>query len=162
MIGVVDRDFVRIGKSKIHGTGVFAKRAIHRGARIIDYQGLRVRKEILLEHQALGLTSLRYVFNLNDTEAIDGEQEGNAARFVNHSCEPNCVMYVFDETPYLYSLRDIRRGEELTFDYRLRPAFKKRITQKDKLAHPCNCGAEHCRGTMIYTRSRKPSKILSE
>ncbi|MCY7339038.1 MAG: SET domain-containing protein-lysine N-methyltransferase, partial [Sphingomonas bacterium] len=116
-----DRDFIRVGRSRIEGTGVFAKRRIHRGARIIEYSGERVAADQLVA-PADGAESARvYTFRLNETVVIDGARGGNASRFINHSCAPNCEAYAFDDRLYIYALVDIARGEELTFDYKLAP-----------------------------------------
>ncbi len=145
-----NRDFIRVGKSHIQGQGVFAKRLIPKGTRIIEYAGQRVPKLDLMKDFATGLSSLIYVLNLNDELAIDGERNGNDARFINHCCEPNCEVYIFDEIPYIYAMEDIPRWAELTFDYKLQSLQNKKLTKKEKLAlFPCNCGAKKCRGTLI-------------
>lgn len=147
---VQNRDFIRVGKSRIQGLGVFAKRLIPKGSRICEYAGERVPKDQLMLDLANGLTSLVYVLNLNDELAIDGERNGNDARYINHCCEPNCEVYIFDEIPYIYAMENIPRFSELTFDYKLQSLNDKKLTKKEKLAlFPCNCGAKKCRGTLI-------------
>ena len=86
---IVDRDFILVRDSPIHGKGVFAKKAIPKGTRIIEYMGKRILKEDLPLDLEKGLTTLVYVMRLDDLTAIDGEREGNDARFFNHSCMPN-------------------------------------------------------------------------
>lgn len=147
----VDRDFINVEKSTVHGQGVFAKRNIPKGSRIIEYKGERVQKKDLINDMVEGLTSLIYVMNLSETVAIDGERNGNEARFINHSCEPNCTVYYFNETPFIYALREIQQGEELNFDYQLgtdndQSVFE--IEQKKEM-FPCKCGAASCRGTLL-------------
>ncbi len=150
-----NRDFTRVGKSKIHGTGVFAKRKIPKGTRIFEYKGKRVRKDALMLEVEKGRSSLMYVLNVNPTQAVDGEQGGNEARFINHSCAPNCEVYVFDDTPYIYAMRDIIRGEELTFNYQLQSVSGKRLTpKKQREMFPCYCGDSDCRGTMVAKQQR--------
>ncbi|MDB4906823.1 MAG: protein-lysine N-methyltransferase [Gemmatimonadetes bacterium] len=144
------RDFARVGKSRIQGRGVFAKRKIPRGTRIFEYEGKRLRRDAVAGEVVLGLTSSRYVLAVDDDDVIDGEQGGNDARFVNHGCEPSCEVYVFDGIPYVYAMRDIMRHEELTIDYKLRPLDGTILTHEEKLEkHPCQCGSTHCRGTLI-------------
>lgn len=155
-IDVPDRDFTRVSRSGIEGRGVFAKRRIHEGARIIEYVGRRV--PITTQFAVIlpdGRSAASYAFRLNDTTIIDGSVDGNDARFVNHSCEPNCVTFSFDDHMYIYANRDILRGEELTFDYRLGGASGKRPTKQQIAAYPCHCGSATCRGTMLALRTTK-------
>ena len=150
-----NRDFIRVGHSRIEGTGVFAKRKIPRGTRIIEYTGDRVPINQVYREVGTGEPSRIYAFALNDTTAIDGARNGNEARFFNHSCEPNCEPYIFEEHVYIYAMRDVRRGEELTFDYRLGPADQTTPPRFNKAAYRCTCGAPHCRGSLI-ARRRSP------
>ena len=104
-----NRDFIRVGRSGIEGRGVFAKRKIPRGTRIIEYTGEHL--PIDRPYPAPGDGNPRvYTFALNDTTVIDGSRGGNDARYVNHSCDPNCDPYVFDNRAYIYAMRDIVRG----------------------------------------------------
>lgn len=145
-----DRDFIRVASSDIHGTGVFAKRPIPRGTRIIEYAGQRFPKAELLDAAELGERNLTYVLNLDEDTAIDGAVQGNDARFVNHSCEPNCEIYVFDDIPYLYAMQEIPAGAELTFDYKLQSARSHRISRAlSRELFPCHCGSTGCRGTLV-------------
>ena len=142
-----DRDFIRVGRSAIEGTGVFAKRPIHRGARIIEYLGARVPADRLLVPAEGAEPARVYTFRLNDTTVIDGARGGNDARFINHSCAPNCQAYAFDDRLFIYALADIARGDELTFDYKLAPPSGV-ASDHDRQSHACSCGAATCRGTM--------------
>lgn len=145
-----DRDFLRVGRSRIEGTGVFAKRRIHRGARIIEYCGERVAADRLLAPNVGSESARIYAFRLNETEVIDGARGGNASRFINHSCAPNCEAYAFDDRLYIYALADIVRGEELTFDYKLAPPPGVQAETGPE-SQACSCGAAACRGTMRRT-----------
>lgn len=159
-----DRDFIRVGASGIHGTGVFAKRPIPRGTRVIEYAGRRLAKAGLLAAAERGERKLTYVLNLDEDFAIDGAEEGNDARFVNHSCEPNCEIYIFDGTPYLYAMQEIAAGSELTFDYKLQSASSARISRAlSRELFPCHCGAPACRGTLVAfpERRAKPGRAAS-
>ena len=145
-----NRDFTIAKSSEIEGTGLFAKKVIPKGTRIIEYMGLRVPKADLLHDLANGLTSMIYVMQLNESMVIDAGREGNDARFINHSCAPNCEVLSFNETPYIYAMQEISQGEELSYDYKL--GFDGEvdipIVQK-KEWFPCNCGANTCRGTIL-------------
>ena len=145
----LDRDFVRIGSSSIEGKGVFAKRKIPVGSRIIEYKGKRRPVAEIFTCREAGDTANVYAFRLNETTSIDGTIGGNESRFINHSCEPNCEAYVFDEQVYIYALRDIACGEELTFDYQLRPPTGVVSRKSDAADYPCRCGSPQCRGTLL-------------
>jgi uncharacterized protein len=147
----LNRDFTHVKNSEIHGKGMFAKRNIPKGSRVIEYKGDRVLKKDLIKDMLDDKTSLMYVMNLSETVAIDGERNGNDARFINHSCEPNCTVYYFSETPFIYALRDILLGEELNFDYQLGTDDQETeytLERKQEL-FPCKCGAKKCRGTLL-------------
>jgi hypothetical protein len=159
---ISNRDFIRVGRSRIEGKGVFAKRKIPRGTRIIEYAGARVPLERLLVESTDGHHSQVYLFRLNESTIIDGSVNGNDARFINHSCEPNCEAYVFDDRIYIYAMREIVRGEELTFDYKLGPAVSGTRKRGNSQQFVCNCGAPNCRGTLIAKRSRSRSKSSSK
>jgi len=155
-VAAQDRDFIRVQPSGIHGTGVFAKRPIPRGTRIIEYAGRRHAKAELLEAAGRGERKLTYVLNLDAERAIDGAEEGNDARFVNHCCEPNCEVYIFDDTPYLYAMQDIPADAELTFDYQLQSASSHRISRAlSRELFPCHCGVPSCRGTLVAPAKRR-------
>ena len=156
-----NRDFIRVGRSRIEGTGVFAKRKIPRGTRIVEYIGARVPVSKFLVAISEGKPASIYAFRLNDSILIDGAVGGNESRFINHSCEPNCEAYVFDDRAYIYAMRDITRGEELTFDYQLQRTIKSRVSKKDKEQYPCFCGSPNCRGSMIApVRNKKKRYFL--
>lgn len=145
-----DRDFIRVGRSPIEGLGVFAKRRIHRGARIIEYRGERVAADRLLAPAGSPEPARVYTFRLNETVVIDGARGGNSSRFINHSCAPNCEAYAFDDRLYIYAMVDIARGDELTFDYKLTlPPGLPAESGPDSYA--CSCGAPTCRGSMRQT-----------
>ena len=151
-----NRDFIRVGRSRIEGRGVFAKRKIPKGTRIMEYLGRRIPVGTLLAERTDGEPIRTYSFGVNKTTMIDATVGGNDARFINHSCEPNCEAYVFDDRVYIYAMRDIVRNEELTFDYKLGPAIKGAGKKYDKTRFACHCGTPNCRGTMLAVkRNRK-------
>lgn len=147
---ISDRDFSLVKTSPVHGNGVFAKKLIPKGTRIFEYTGLRVLKTDLVNDLANGLTSMNYVMNLNKVMAIDGERGGNDARFINHSCNPNCEVLYFNEIPYIYAMQEIHEGQELNFDYKLGFDTEATLTAIQKREwFPCNCGSGNCRGTLV-------------
>lgn len=153
----MNRDFVRVARSRIHGSGVFAKRAIPKGTRVIEYTGERVPVERLLIDAGDDSSAHVYSFRLSPSMVIDGSRGGNEARFINHHCDPNCETYTFGDRVYVYAMREIVRGEELTFDYQLRPVISGRRSKARDAAFRCLCGSPSCRGTMLYRRRRRRS-----
>lgn len=151
--GALDRGFIRVGRSHIEGRGVFARRKIHPGARIIEYTGKRRPATKSALPAAEPRTGKVYSFRLSKTRWIDATVDGNDARFINHSCEPNCAAYIFERRVYIYARREIRRGEELTIDYKLRHPISARSQPFDPTDYPCHCGSANCRGTLLDRRS---------
>lgn len=151
-----DRDFIQVRASAIHGTGVFAKRPIPKGTRVIEYAGRRIPKPDLLAAAERGERPLTYVLNLDADTAIDGAEQGNDARYINHSCQPNCEVYIFDGIPYIYAMQDIPAGAELSFDYQLQSASAQRISAAlSRALFPCHCGSPQCRGTLAAAPRRR-------
>ena len=151
-----DRDFIRVGPSLIEGNGVFAKRVIPRGTRIIEYTGARRTIESLVTDVANGKNPGVYLIHLHHGVTIDGSIDGSDARFINHGCDPNCEIYRFDDRLYVYAMRDIGAGEELTFDYGLHTPPGIAAKRGRATDYACHCGSPNCRGTMLKQR-RKPT-----
>lgn len=140
-------DKIRVVQSPIHGRGIVATGTIRKGTRIIEYAGERVSNEEA-DRRYEGIDeSFTTLFTLDDDTVIDAESGGNEARFINHSCDPNCQAVHEGDAIYIYALRTIREGEELTYDYKLhRPGrFRKAWLE----LYGCRCGADSCRGTML-------------
>ncbi|HET7845657.1 MAG TPA: SET domain-containing protein-lysine N-methyltransferase [Xanthomonadales bacterium] len=144
-----------VRQSPIHGRGVFANRAFRAGERIIEYRGARIPRSEAVERETPGHT---FLFTVNEHWVIDGAERGNSARWINHGCEPNCAASVHvdidgDERRdrvFIEALRSIRRGEELTFDYRIELPVAHTAARRREWA--CRCGAPGCRGTMLAPR----------
>ena len=136
--------------SPIHGRGVFAARTIRKGADIVEYRGQRISVE---EADALPDSDPdnpyhTFLFELADGRLIDAGVRGNAARWVNHSCRPNCEPYEDEEgRVFIAAKRTIRAGEELAYDYQL--SLPGRRSARMIANYACRCGAPHCRGTML-------------
>jgi len=124
--------------SGIHGTGVFARADIPAETCIVEYVGERVNKE---ESERRRKDGNFFIFIVTDDFDIDGWVEWNPARFINHSCAPNCEAREEDEHIWVYALRDIKAGEELSFNYG--------YDLQDYEDHPCRCGAPNCLGFMV-------------
>ena len=105
-------------RSRLHGYGVFAVEAIAKNKRIIDYAGELVLNRDSVEREVRYLEEgCIWVFRVNRRWSRDAAVNGNIARFINHSCRPNCWWEVVDKTIWIRASRAIQPGEELTYDY---------------------------------------------
>jgi SET domain-containing protein len=149
--------YFAVRNSRIHGRGVFAARKIPAGTRILEYGGERISWKEACRREDLKPADCfhTFFFSLQDGRIIDGGSEGNDARWINHSCEPNCEAQEEDGHVYIHALRDIRRGEELNYDYGL--VMEQRHTPALKRAYACLCGTPSCRGTLLAPKRKKKS-----
>jgi uncharacterized protein len=131
-------ELYEVRASRIHGMGVFARVDVSAETRILEYVGERISKEESLRRRQDGNF---FVFIVTDEFDIDGVVDWNPARFINHSCSPNCEARMEEERIWIYALRDIRAGEELGFNYG--------YDLQDYEDHPCSCGAPGCLGFMV-------------
>ena len=130
MLGQPRRPRIARRRSTLHGWGVFALEPINKNTRIIDYAGELInnrqstrREDIYLDQGCI------WVFRVNRNWSRDAAVDGNIARFVNHSCTPNCWIEVQETTIWIRAAKPIAKGEELTYDYN---------TEGDKSIH-CKC-----------------------
>lgn len=144
---------VEVRASPIHGKGVFALKCIRKGRRIIEYKGQRVR---WADHRA-EKRSHTELFHVSPTHVINPKRGGNIARFINHSCAPNCEAILEDRRVFIYALRTLRPGEELLYDYGL--VLGRRFTRDDVLRHRCRCGAPRCRGTLLQVPPARRAQV---
>ena len=135
--------------SGVHGRGVFAATKIAAGVRLIEYKGERITwDEALRRHpHDPDHPNHTFYFALDNELVIDGKIGGNQARWINHSCKPNCEADEVDGRVFIHTLRDIEAGEELFYDYGL--VLDERHTKKLKKEYACYCGHSSCRGTML-------------
>lgn len=145
--------------SSIHQQGMFARKDIPAGEKIIEYLGERVSKDestrrcLEWEEKARKKgEGLVYVFDLNEEYDLDGNIEDNPAKYVNHSCDENCEAINEEDRIFIYSKKDIEKGEELSFDYG--------YDLEHFLDHPCRCGSEKCVGYIVAKDSRRKLKQL--
>ena len=140
---------IAVRRSGVHGKGVFALEPIAAGERLIEYKGERISwKEALRRHpHNPDEPNHTFYFALDSGKVIDGKVNGNSARWINHSCAPNCEAEEIDGHVYVHALRDIAEGEELFYDYGL--VIDARQTNKLKKEYECRCGSRKCRGTML-------------
>lgn len=146
---------IALRRSPIHGNGVFAVADIPAGTRVAEYRGRRLTHaqadRLYTDTIESGHT---FLFTLNDRYVIDANVDGNVARWINHSCAPNCepLLIEADGAPIrdrvvIEAKRDIRVGEELTYDYGITLTVPH--TAKMKKIWACRCGARKCSGTML-------------
>ncbi|KAL3309259.1 hypothetical protein Ciccas_012193 [Cichlidogyrus casuarinus] len=129
---------ISVHPSNIHGRGLYALKSFRKDEFIVEYTGELIRNGVCeareLRYRAQGVDC--YMFRVDTHTVIDATYKGNAARFINHSCDPNCYSKVVEKKIIICALRKISPGEELTYDYRF-------PRENDKLL--CNCGADNCR-----------------
>jgi hypothetical protein len=150
-------EWAEVRKSGIHGSGLFAKKAIPKGTRFIEYVGDKVikaeseRRSNLQDEKgrATGDGTV-YTFILNSRYDIDGNVPWNDAKYANHSCDPNAATGIENDRVWLVAERDIGEGEEITYDYCFDLSFWKQ--------HPCRCGAENCLGYIVGEEHREKLK----
>jgi uncharacterized protein len=146
----------RVGKSAIAGRGVFATRRIRKGTRILEYTGERISPQEADERYDDDAMDVHhtFLFIVDDDTIVDAAVRGNAARFINHSCDPNCEAAVEDGRIWVTAIRDIAPGTELVYDYGYERAgqFKKSYWE----LYACRCGAKRCRG--IILKKPKPPR----
>lgn len=140
---------VAVRNSPVHGRGVFAVTAIARGARILEYTGVRMsHAEADRRYGDLhDGSSHTMLFAATDKVVIDATKRGGPARWINHSCAPNCEANEEDGRVFIDATRAISAGQELSYDYNL--VLEERHTAKQKRDHPCHCGARKCRHTLL-------------
>ena len=146
-------------KSAIHGNGMFSVAAIRKGERLIEYKGER-RTHAQVDADAGGdvESGHTFLFTLNDEYVIDGARNGNSARWINHSCDPNCEALIEEhdgsdrrkDKVVIEAIRDIKAGEELTYNYGI--TLAERHTARLKKVWACRCGSRKCTGTMLQPK----------
>jgi SET domain-containing protein len=135
---VVETDLVVFTRSRIHGSGGFARSAIPKATRVIEYIGRRMNKQ---ESLRLCEEGNEYIFGLNEEHDLDGNVPWNPARLINHSCAPNCDAEVEADRVWIVANRDIAAGEEVTYNYN--------FDLEDYKEHPCRCGSPNCVGYIV-------------
>ena len=154
------RKFV-VKRSKIQGSGAFALKRIRKGTRVIEYTGEKISVEEeskRYDDEAMDRHHT-FLFSIDEHTTIDAAHGGNDARFINHSCEPNCEAVNDDGHIYIEAIRNIQPGVELTYDYGFE--HEGRITPELMERYPCHCGSKKCRGTILKLKSPKRRKKRS-
>ena len=131
-------EYIIFRKSQIHGVGGYARKRIKEGTSIIEYLGQKVDKK---KAARLCEEENSYIFVINDDYDLDGSVDWNLAKWINHSCEPNCEALDEEGRIWITAYRDIKPGEELTFNYN--------YDLEEYGEHPCCCGSEKCVGYIV-------------
>ena len=137
----------KIKKSKIDNRGLYAATNIKKDAKIIEYKGKIITVKETETNPKFDNDKAIYLFNLNKRYDLDGDFKYNTARLINHSCDPNCEVDGAGLKLWIYSIRDIKKNEELTYDYGF--SF-----DKDYKDFPCRCGTKKCVGYIVNSQSR--------
>ncbi len=140
-----------VKKSKVHGHGVFANSKISKSEKIIEYIGEKISKKEgdkrsnarLTKYLGSKKTGSVYIFELDKKYDIDGSPLYNKARYINHSCDPNCEVEISNGRIWISSIKNIKKGEELTYDYGYE------FDSDDYKDHVCKCGSKKCIGYII-------------
>jgi len=148
MYASAQSDLCEVRNSDIHGRGVYAAADIDTETQIIQYVGEYINKELSEERaweqaakaEESGEAAV-YIFTLDKKWDIDGNVPWNDARLINHSCDPNCEAWIEEDSIFIYSIKPIQKGEELTFDY----GFDIECYED----HPCRCGKDNCVGYIV-------------
>ena len=141
--------YIEVRTSPIHGIGIFAACNISKGTKIIEYVGKKISKEEAeeiadrqFEKGQRGTEGHVYIFEINDDYDIDGNVPWNTARFINHTCDPNCeTEQDSDDRIWIIAMRNIKKGEELSYNYGYDLDYYK--------DHPCKCGSKNCVGYIV-------------
>ena len=143
------KTLIEVRESPIHGRGVYAAIRIRKGARIIEYVGERISQEEGNRRYGDDDTDRPHVvlFTVDDDTVIDAAVGGNEARFINHSCDPNCEAVEDGGRIFIEALRAIEPGQELSYDYKM--SHEDYLEEETRERYACRCGARTCRATML-------------
>ena len=144
----------KIKKSKIDKNGLYASQDIKKGTRIIEYKGKIITSKQSEVNPKYDNSKAIYLFNINKKYDLDGDFKFNTARLINHSCDPNCEVLGKGLKIWIYAMKDIKKGEELSYDYGF--SFDKDFRQ-----YPCRCGSKNCVGFIVREGSRGRIKKIN-
>ena len=147
--------YLDLRTSGIQGTGAFATRAIKKGTRIIEYVGQRISwrtADKRYDDDKMGRHHT-FLFTVDDKVVIDGAVQGNAARFINHSCDGCCEAIDYRKRIFIEARRNIKAGEELLYDYQYERTDDH--TAEDESFYACRCAARKCRGSILAPKKAR-------
>jgi len=153
-VSLASSPLVEARQSSIHGNGVYALAPIKKGTRVLEYLGERIsHDEADSRYEQKGDDDGHtFLFIASNRTVIDAGVNGNDARFINHSCNPNCETVIENSRVFIDAIRTIKAGEELGYDYQL--TWESTDDPAELALYACRCGAKRCRGTML---DREPS-----
>ncbi len=145
---------IQVRRSGVHGKGVFALQDIAEGEVVAEYVGEVISWDEAQDRHPHdpAQPNHTFYFHVDADRVIDANFGGNASRWINHACEPNCETDERNGRIFIMALREIKAGEELNYDYGL--MLEERYTPKLKAEYPCWCGAPSCRGTLLAPKRR--------
>lgn len=137
-----------VRRSKIQGRGVFAIRRIPEGKVITEYVGEPISSEEAdRRYDDSDGRHHTFLFVVNDEVVLDARRRGNEAKYINHSCEPNCESVIDDDRVWIQSIKPIAPETELVYDYRFE--WDDAYDPEDARYYACRCGSRKCRGTIL-------------
>lgn len=155
--------YLHVRRSPLQGRGVFTRRAVPKGTVLLEYLGERISHEEAGERYYASTQPDAFVllFTVDRKIVIDGGVGGRAARYVNHSCAPNCEADEIGGRIFITSIRDIPAGAELTYDYNMEPPQP--LPRDWRRRYACRCGASRCRGTIVIRprKRRRPANATT-
>src|SRR6187401_3385703 len=161
---IVTSSLVEVRNSPVHGRGVFAVAPIRKGTRILEYLGDRVSHEAAdkryEDHDESD--NHTFLFIVDKKTVIDAGVGGNDARFINHKCDPNCESEIKKGRVFIIATRNIKKGEELGYDYQI--GREKDDPENVDEIYACRCGSPKCRGTMLepVKKAKKKTKTKTK
>jgi len=155
-------------RSQIHGNGIFAGVDLPANTRLIEYKGRRItHAQADRLYANTTETGHTFLFTLNERYIIDGNHGGNSARWINHSCSPNCRAVIIESPDgdprrdriFIETRRAVKAGQELTYDYGI--VLEEPHTARMKRIWACRCGSKRCTGTLLKPKT-KPKKVTKK
>ena len=134
-------------KSGINNLGLFAKGDINKGEKVIEYKGRKFTHKQVEEDDRFDNSKAIYLFTLNERYVLDGDTKTNTAKYINHSCDPNCEVDIIKGKIWIIAIKDIKKGDELSYDY----GFG---YDADFRQFPCKCGSKNCCGYIVRDDQR--------
>ena len=134
-------------KSGINNLGLFAKSDIKKGEKVIEYKGRKFTHKQVEEDDRFDNSKAIYLFTLNEHYVLDGDTKTNTAKYINHSCDPNCEVDIIKGKIWIIAIKDIKKGDELSYDY----GFG---YDADFRQFPCKCGSKNCCGYIVRDDQR--------
>ena len=151
---MAESPLVEVRNSELHGLGVFATQTIKKGTRIIEYIGDKIsHAEADRRYESKDDTDNHtFLFSVDRKLVIDAGENGNDARYFNHSCDPNCESVIEQRRVFIEAIKDIKAGDEMTYDYQI--GRERTDPPNIDEIYACKCGAPKCRGTMLWPAKR--------